>query len=50
MGQVAAVALEELHGLEGGRPVAGKAEVVGVNMHRVRQLQLVDGPGDRLMI
>ena len=48
VGQVAAVTLEQLHGLERGRPVAGEAEVVGVNMHRVRQLQLVDRLGDRL--
>ena len=48
VGQMAAVTLEELHGLEGGRPVAGEAEVVGVDMHRVRQLQLVDRPGDGL--
>ncbi len=36
VGHVPAVALQELHGLERGRPVAGEAEVVGVDMHGVR--------------
>ena len=48
VGQMPAMALQELHRLERGRPVAGQAEVVGVDVHRVRQPQLVDGLGDRL--
>ena len=37
VGQVPAMALEELHRLERGRPVAREAEVVAVDVHRVRQ-------------
>ena len=48
VGHVPAMALQDLHGLERRRPVAGKAEVVGVDVHRMRQLQLVDRLGDRL--
>ena len=47
VGQVAAMPLEHLHRLERRRPVAGQAEVVGVDVHRVRQLELVDRLGHR---
>ena len=47
VGEVPAMALEQLHRLERGRPVAGQAEVVGVDVDRVRQAQLVDRLRDR---
>ena len=43
---VAAVAFEGLHRFERRRPVAGHAEVVAVDVHRVRQPQLVGRLGD----
>ena len=44
--QMAAMSLEQFHRLERGRPVARQAEVVAVDVDRVRQAELVDRPGD----
>ena len=42
VGEMTAMTFEQSHRLEGGRPVAGHAEVVGVDVHRMGQTQLVD--------
>ena len=44
--QVAAVAFERLHRFERRRPVAGHAEVVAVDVDRVRQAEFVGRLGD----
>ena len=42
--QVRAVPFQDLHGFERGRDVARDAEVVAVEVERMRQPQLVDDP------
>ncbi len=42
---VAAMSFERLHRFERGAPVAGHAQVVAVDVHRVRQTQLVHRRG-----
>ena len=45
VGHVGAVAFEHLHGFERGGDVARRAEVVAVQVQRVRQAQLIDDLG-----
>ena len=48
VGHVATLPFERLHRLEGRRPVPRQAEIIAVNVHRVRQPQFVDGLRDAL--
>jgi len=48
VGQVRPLALQDLHGFQRGRVIARRAQVIAVQVQRVRQTQLVDDCGKGL--